>query len=445
MFEQPVRAPRRCSRALPARDAAPRRRSNTSAGSSGRPSRQPNDPRGSPIRGAPVAPGAPAHARRRCRCSLPTDLAALKPHVIVRTPEAFRLRLMMAALWLVAAFWAAHAFRRLRGTIGDPVAAAGRSAAVRDRSHEPCRRSAIRCATRCPSRPRSPASSPGSALLVLASEVDLEASPLRRAVLGPTRRRRRARIVAAALRHGTGNERRPAAAARVPARRLHPAARGVRARRALRAARGVPSRVLAGAHGVAPLAAPRERAPVEGRRARHRERCASSWRSSSCSAISVRRWCSRASSWACTAWPVTAACSSRVASASSCARSAAAYWTGIPGHGPPARRDLGRIPGATASPAATRSRTGCGRWRPARPGAAGLGAGSGGRRAGGRHRLHHDDCRRRARVRRARGARGAVRRPVLALRSRTAVRAPGDYTRAASRSASRSRSSCRPA
>ena len=52
----------------------------------------------------------------------PADLANLKPHVVVRTPEAFRLRLMTAALCLFAAFWTAHAFRRMRGTIGDPVA-----------------------------------------------------------------------------------------------------------------------------------------------------------------------------------------------------------------------------------------------------------------------------------------------------------------------------------
>ncbi len=114
----------------------------------------------------------------------PTDLAALKPGVIVRTPEAFRLRLMMAVLWLAAAFWAAHTVRRLRGTIGDPVllpivfllcgiglmSLLGLRDPLRDTMSFSASITGIVA---------------GLALLVLASEVDLETSLLRRAVLGP--------------------------------------------------------------------------------------------------------------------------------------------------------------------------------------------------------------------------------------------------------------------
>ena len=114
----------------------------------------------------------------------PADLADLKPHVVVRTPETFRLRLVSAALCLVAAFWTAHAFRRRRGTIGDPVAlpvvlllcgiGLMSLVALRDPLRDTMSFSASVSGIVA-----------GLGLLVVASEVDLEASALRRAVLGP--------------------------------------------------------------------------------------------------------------------------------------------------------------------------------------------------------------------------------------------------------------------
>ena len=114
----------------------------------------------------------------------PADLADLKPHVVVRTPETFRLRLVSAALCLVAAFWTAHAFRRRRGTIGDPVAlpvvlllcgiGLMNLVALRDPLRDTMSFSASVSGIVA-----------GLGLLVVASEVDLEASALRRAVLGP--------------------------------------------------------------------------------------------------------------------------------------------------------------------------------------------------------------------------------------------------------------------
>ena len=114
----------------------------------------------------------------------PTDLAILKPRVVVRTREAFRRRCAIAALWLVAGFWAAHFVRRWRRTIGDPVTlpvvlllcGIGLMSLV---------------ALRDPLRDTMSVSASvvgilaGLGVLVLASEVDVEASPLRRAVLGP--------------------------------------------------------------------------------------------------------------------------------------------------------------------------------------------------------------------------------------------------------------------
>jgi cell division protein FtsW (lipid II flippase) len=114
----------------------------------------------------------------------PADLANLKAHVIVRTPAAFRLRLLTAVLCLVAAFWAAHTFRRKRGTIGDPVALpavlllCGMGLMSLLALRDPVRDTMSSFAS-------VSGIVAGLGLLVLASEVDLEASPLRRAVLGP--------------------------------------------------------------------------------------------------------------------------------------------------------------------------------------------------------------------------------------------------------------------
>jgi len=111
-------------------------------------------------------------------------LAALKPSVIVRAPDAFRWHVGMSVLWLLAAFWGAHVARRLRGTTGDPVllpvvmllCGIGLVSLV---------------ALRDPLRDTMPFVGSvtgivvGLAVLVAASELDFEASRLRRAVLGP--------------------------------------------------------------------------------------------------------------------------------------------------------------------------------------------------------------------------------------------------------------------
>lgn len=112
------------------------------------------------------------------------DLAALKTRVIVRTPEQFRARVLLSTLWLVLAFWGAHAVRRARGDIADPVVVPvvmllcgiGLMSLV---------------ALRDPLRDTMPFSSSvtgivaGLVLLVGAAALDLEASRLRRAVLAP--------------------------------------------------------------------------------------------------------------------------------------------------------------------------------------------------------------------------------------------------------------------
>jgi cell division protein FtsW (lipid II flippase) len=114
----------------------------------------------------------------------PSDLAALKPRVAVRTPDAFGRSVTTTALWLVAAFWAAHAARRWRRTIADPVSlpavmlltgiGLASLVALRDplRDTMPFWSSLVGIAM-------------GLGALVLAAEIDLEASRLRRAVLGP--------------------------------------------------------------------------------------------------------------------------------------------------------------------------------------------------------------------------------------------------------------------
>jgi cell division protein FtsW (lipid II flippase)/cell division protein FtsI/penicillin-binding protein 2 len=112
------------------------------------------------------------------------DLATLKPRLIVRTPDVYRAAVLWAGVWLFGAFWCAHAARRLRGTIGDPVALpvvlllCGMGLASLIALRDPLRDTlAVSGATT--------GIVAGLALMVLVSEVDFEASPLRRAVLGP--------------------------------------------------------------------------------------------------------------------------------------------------------------------------------------------------------------------------------------------------------------------
>lgn len=50
-----------------------------------------------------------------------SDIATLKPDVVVRTPDDYRLRILVAIAALIAVFWAAHAARALLGVTGDPL------------------------------------------------------------------------------------------------------------------------------------------------------------------------------------------------------------------------------------------------------------------------------------------------------------------------------------
>lgn len=112
------------------------------------------------------------------------DLAALKPGVVVRTPAAFMTTLATATLWFFAAFWLAHLVRRWRGAQDDPVLIplllllSGVGLMTMVALRDPLRDTLIAstfvsgvCA--------------GVALLLVASEIDYEASRWRRAVLAP--------------------------------------------------------------------------------------------------------------------------------------------------------------------------------------------------------------------------------------------------------------------
>ena len=365
----------------------------------------------------------PAGSRAFRSCRRPTS-ADLKPHVAVRTPEAFRLRLMAAALCALRSLLdrarvpAAGAAQRRSG------GAAGRPDALRHRPDEPWWRCAIRCATRCPSSPRSPESSRGLALLV---------AGLARST---SKRRRCAARCSAPLgcalscsrrcccSSAAGRER---AAQGQPARRAagrgYPAARRARARRAT--SRDGSSCCASCSQQPTP-SRPWLRHVQRARGGRTSGPASSAWRwcwrSSSCRRTSVRRWCSRASSWRSTAIATAAARSSfagfglralrlrgRRTGSASRPRSGSAWRSGS-------------IPGTTACPAATRSRMACGRWRPARCGAAGL-AGQPALDARRTHRLRAGGCRRRARVRRAWRCSSRCTRCWLALPSRRGARA----------------------
>jgi cell division protein FtsW (lipid II flippase)/cell division protein FtsI/penicillin-binding protein 2 len=112
------------------------------------------------------------------------DLATLKPRLVVRTLDEFRAQVLRAVLWLLGAFWGAHLMRRLRGSLGDPVVLpvvlllGGIGLASLIALRDPLRDTlAVSGATT--------GIVAGLVLMVLVAEVDLEASALRRAVLGP--------------------------------------------------------------------------------------------------------------------------------------------------------------------------------------------------------------------------------------------------------------------
>ncbi|MEX2663235.1 MAG: FtsW/RodA/SpoVE family cell cycle protein, partial [Vicinamibacterales bacterium] len=113
-----------------------------------------------------------------------TDLAAIKPHLAVRTMKAFAGRSARSLVLLLAVFWAAHLVRRWRGRDDDPVllpallllCGIGVMAML---------------GLRDPLRDTMPVTifaggvAAGIAVLLLAAEVDYEASQLRRAVILP--------------------------------------------------------------------------------------------------------------------------------------------------------------------------------------------------------------------------------------------------------------------
>lgn len=113
-----------------------------------------------------------------------SDIAALKPHLVVRTRAAFAARIRVAALWFFAAFWAAHLVRRWRGAADDPLILpllfllCGIGFMTMMALRDPLR-DTIAAATFVSGVVG------GLVLLLAASEVDFEASGLRRAVIAP--------------------------------------------------------------------------------------------------------------------------------------------------------------------------------------------------------------------------------------------------------------------
>jgi cell division protein FtsW (lipid II flippase)/cell division protein FtsI/penicillin-binding protein 2 len=112
------------------------------------------------------------------------DIAALKPHLTVRSRAEFEWSVRRAWFWFFLAFWVAHLVRRWRGAADDPVilpvlltlSGVGLMSMI---------------ALRDPLRDTMIASTfvsgvvAGLALLLAASEIDFESSPLRRSVLAP--------------------------------------------------------------------------------------------------------------------------------------------------------------------------------------------------------------------------------------------------------------------
>jgi cell division protein FtsW (lipid II flippase)/cell division protein FtsI/penicillin-binding protein 2 len=112
------------------------------------------------------------------------DLAALKPRVAVRTLTSFRQQLFVSVASFFVAFWAAHVVRRWRRKDDDPLilpvlmtlTGIGLTSmiALRDPLRDTMIGSAFVVGIVA-----------GLALLLVVSEVDFEASPLRRAILMP--------------------------------------------------------------------------------------------------------------------------------------------------------------------------------------------------------------------------------------------------------------------
>ncbi|BCS32197.1 hypothetical protein TBR22_A14070 [Luteitalea sp. TBR-22] len=118
------------------------------------------------------------------RLLAPSDLAALKARVIVRTASTYIRSVAIALAWMLAAFWGAHAVRRWRGRPDDPVllpillvlAGVGLMALVGVR--DPLRDTML-------APPFALGIVAGVAVLLVASEIDYESWVLRRAVVAP--------------------------------------------------------------------------------------------------------------------------------------------------------------------------------------------------------------------------------------------------------------------
>ena len=114
----------------------------------------------------------------------PADVATLKPHLIVRGRSEFLLAVRRLCLLFFGAFWLAHLVRRARRAGDDPLvlpilltlSGIGLMSmlALRDPLRDTLTASTFVTGVAA-----------GLLLLLAASEVDFEASPLRRAVLGP--------------------------------------------------------------------------------------------------------------------------------------------------------------------------------------------------------------------------------------------------------------------
>jgi cell division protein FtsW (lipid II flippase)/cell division protein FtsI/penicillin-binding protein 2 len=113
-----------------------------------------------------------------------TELTALKPHVVVRTPAVFSASLGQALLWFFGAFWVAHLVRRWRGASDDPVVLpallllTGIGLMCMVALRDPLRDSLIALTF-------VNGVVAGLVVMVVASEIDYESSWLRRAVLAP--------------------------------------------------------------------------------------------------------------------------------------------------------------------------------------------------------------------------------------------------------------------
>jgi cell division protein FtsW (lipid II flippase) len=112
------------------------------------------------------------------------DLFTIKPRLSVRTLDEFNARLGRTIAWFLAAFWLAHLFRRWRRRDDDPVllpaimVLCGIGVMAMLALRDPLRDTMSAVAF-------GGGATAGILVLLLASEVDFEASRLRRSVLTP--------------------------------------------------------------------------------------------------------------------------------------------------------------------------------------------------------------------------------------------------------------------